>query len=240
MDFVKTPYLPKKRAVLAVGDVKIEGVRVITPFESERVHKSLKKHADLTFCYLGEGVAVCEKEAYDYYKEELSFSGITLLQGESLLDLHYPFDAAYNVAITGKKIFCRIASTDKVLLNTARELGYEIIDIKQGYAKCSVCPVGEFSAISADMSFVKKAENEGIEVLQITNNTISLPGFSNGFFGGSAFMADEHTLFVNGDLSLHPDCEKIKSFLKKREIEAKCLSEFPIYDFGSFIPIIEE
>ena len=237
--FVKTPYLPKGKITLYVGDIALPAAQCIRPFYDTRLPVSLSRHADLTFCYLGEDTAVCAKEAFSYYESAFSETGLKLIEGSSFLDMHYPKDSAYNVAIVGNKIFCKTKITDRVLLNTAEELGYKIVDINQGYAKCSVCPVNENAAISADPSFLKAAEKEGIDCLKVTNDTITLPGYDTGFFGGSAFMKDEKTLAVNGTLSLHPDEKRIKDFLSGSNISVLSLNSLAVADFGSLIAILE-
>lgn len=239
MNLLRTPYLPEKRVLLAVADLKREDMRIIEPYAAKKLPFGLIKHADLTFCYLGHGVAVCAPEAYEYYSEKLRETGVTLIRGEKSLDMHYPSDAAYNVAIVGQRIFCKVKITDRVLLNTAIKLGYKIIDMNQGYGKCSVCPVNSKSAISADMSFYKAATGEGLDVLLVTNSTIKLPGYKNGFFGGSVYMENENTLAFNGNAESHPDYDKILEFTETRGILIKQTDE-PISDFGSFIPLCEE
>ena len=44
---------------------------------------------------------------------------------------------------------------------------------------------------------------------------VLLPGFDHGFIGGSCFMADAHTLMVNGSMENHRDYEKIKKEVGK-------------------------
>lgn len=241
MNFVKTPYIPQGKTAIGIGDITHDGINIIKPFYLEKLPIALRYHADLSFCYLGEGVAVCAPESYEYYKKAFENTSLELIKGEKYLDMHYPLDASYNVAIVGNKMFCKKDITDRVLLNKAQECGYEIININQGYGKCSVCPVSQNSAISADMSFCKAAEKHGIEVLCTTNDTIMLPGYNNGFFGGCAYLYDKNTLFTKGDITTHPDYEKIALFLEKQKITVMCrkTKDF-LCDFGSFIPIWEE
>ena len=238
MQFIKIPYLPKGKVKVAVGDLKRDDINMVTPFDKLNLPLPLKKHGDLSFCYLGEGIAVCAKGSGEYYQNALE--GLIIKEGRTQIDMHYPYDAAYNIAIVGKKVFCKTDTTDKTLLDECEKMGYKIIHINQGYSKCSVCPVDEFCAISGDKSFYKAAQKEGIEVLLIRNTSILLPGYNEGFFGGSAFMESENTLCVNGDISLHPDKEKIESFLKEKNIKINQLKNTPIRDFGSLIPIWEE
>lgn len=239
MSFVKIPYLPQGRVIVGVGDIAIEGVKTIKPYTIASLSESMQHHADLSFCYLGDAVAVCAPEAFDYYSDALDFCGIKLIKGEKSLGSNYPYDAAYNVAIVGKGLYCKTAIADKVLLKTAESMGYRIHDIKQGYAKCSVCPVDEKSAISADMSFYKRATEDGVEVLLITNEGIRLDGFANGFFGGCSYMPEKGVLEVKGDITTLPQHEKIEKFLAERGISVG-KGNGEVIDFGSFIPIVEE
>ncbi len=239
MPFVKVPYLPQRRVQVAIGDVEFENMKVIKPFFIECVPPSMRYHADLSICYLGQGVAICAREAYDYYQGVLEPYGVKLICGKAEVGSNYPCDAAYNVAIVGDKIFCKEKITDRILLDTAKSMGYKIININQGYAKCSVCPIDENSAISADASFLKKAETEGLDVLKITNTSIVLEGFSEGFFGGCAFMAGDKQFLIKGDIKTLPDEKRITQFLQQRKIIIKN-GMGAVQDFGSFIPIIEE
>lgn len=239
MSFIEVPYLPKGTVKVAVGDIALDGVKVIKPYCIKALPSSMQYHADLSLCYLGRGIAVCAPEAYDYYTESLGFTKLKLIKGEAGVGSNYPYDAAYNVAIVGKRLYCKVKITDPVLLNTARAMGYEIININQGYAKCSVCPVDEKSAISADMSFGKAAVTGGLDVLLITNDNICLEGFENGFFGGCSYMAKKGELNVKGDFATLPHYEEIREFLKKRGISVGKGSG-SVKDFGSFIPLTEE
>lgn len=239
MDFLKIPYLPQKKTIVAVGDIDIPHIKVIKPYYAEILPESMRLHADLSFCYLGKGVAVCAPEAYDYYVNKLGGFSLKLKKGSSPLGRNHPFDAAYNVAIVGNKMFCRVNITDKVLLETAEQMGYKIVNMNQGYGKCSVCPVDEYSAISADMSFFKAAKKEGIDTLVITNHGIQLSGYDNGFFGGCAYMESKNVFSAKGDIRYLPCYDKITDFLTQRNIAVK-ISHGPVTDFGSFIPIIEE
>lgn len=239
MGFLKTPYLPEGKVRVAIGDIESNTIKIIKPYYAHALPCSMRLHADISFCYLGQGIAVCAPEAFEYYKNPLESTAIKLIKGNASLGGNYPHDAAYNVAIVGKTLYCKKDITDTVLLQTAQALGYKIININQGYAKCSVCPVDSSSAISADMSFYKAAVKEGCDVLLITNDNIKLEGYPNGFFGGCAFMEEKEVFSIKGDITTLPQGDIISQFLKKKNISIKN-SAGDVYDFGSLIPIIEE
>lgn len=240
MKVTKLPYLPEGRPIVAVGDIELFGVKIIKPYYHSELPDGLRKHGDLTFAYLGEGVAVCAPESYDYYAAHLQSYPIRLIKGSRKLKSTYPGDCAYNVATVGKRMFCRVDAADETLLDEAVKKGFKIINIKQGYAKCSVCPVNENAAVSADVSFYRTALDEGIDCLLVTNSAIGLKGYDTGFFGGTAFMYDKYALSANGDLTKHPDAERIKNFLKKYNAEIKIINKGKLTDFGSLSVIITE
>ncbi|MCD8048166.1 MAG: hypothetical protein LUG52_00915 [Clostridia bacterium] len=237
--FLEYPYLPEGDIAVAVANKGDKEMSIIEPFEVKILPRGLRRHADLTFCYLGLGEAVCAPESYEYYAEKTAALGLKLTKGEKTLGCHYPGDSAYNVATIGRKMFCRVDITDARLLRKAAELGYEIIKIKQGYAKCSVCPITPNAAISADVSFCRAAERAGADCLLITNEQVKLEGYDNGFFGGAAYMKNKTTLCAKGDLRRQPDYEKICAFLARYGIEAE-RGEGEIEDFGSLCGICEK
>ncbi len=238
MNILKIPHVLTGEAAVGVGDISLPGVKIIKPFYEKVLPPSLRLHGDLTFVYLGDGVAVCAPESYEYYKKALEGLPIELIKGGKSLGRTYPDDCAYNVATVGKRLFGKIKAADRVLIKKAEEMGFKIIDIKQGYAKCSVCPVTENAALSADPSFIRAAEREGVECLKVTNESIALKGFDTGFFGGTFFMAGKDVCSAKGDLRKHPDIGRIERFLERFGIRAENRTEGSLTDFGSLSVIL--
>ena len=211
---------------------------VIPPARLDVLPPSLQRHADLGICLADGRTAVCPPDSFDYYKEALSPYGFTIICGKNALSCNYPKDSAYNVCVAGKKCFLNKNVCDEVLYDILTSVGYEIIHIKQGYTKCSICPIDENSIITADAQIASIAKRCGMDVLEITNDSIVLPGYSNGFFGGSSGMGDKNSLLINGELSTHPDKDRILSFLQGKNIEVKELKKGNLTDIGSILPLI--
>ena len=151
---------------------------------------------------------------------------------------NYPSDSAYNVGIVGKKCFLNKSVCDEHLYEILISEGYEIINVKQGYTKCSICPVDENSFITGDKGIWAAGEKAGLDVLLISNDNICLEGYKNGFFGGSTGMGSKDELLINGDINTLPDCTRITKFLQKRSIRIKGIKEGEVTDIGSIIPLI--
>ena len=103
-----------------------------------------------------------------------------------------------------------------------------------------MCVVNANAVITADHGIANALRTHDVEVLEITPGAISLPGYDYGFIGGSSFLLSPDRLAFTGTLAHHPDFRKITDFLKDHHIEPVYLTEEPIFDIGTAIPIIEE
>ena len=72
----------------------------------------------------------------------------------------------------GKRIFCREKTVAPEVLDIAANCGYEIINVNQGYPACTVLPLGEHHALTADEGMYRAMENCGITVRKIENGGI--------------------------------------------------------------------
>ncbi|MDO4563207.1 MAG: hypothetical protein Q4C12_05170 [Clostridia bacterium] len=233
MKFIDTPYLPQNAVKVAISAVSVEGVKTIPPPKIVSLRGALCTHADLGFCPLGKNEAVCPPQTAQYYERALAQFGFKIICGEKSVGSNYPEDCAYNVAIIGRRALCRIDITDRRLLEELSVRGFEIINIAQGYAKCSVCPIDENFCISADKGAAGKVDS-----LLIENTGVCLQGFSNGFFGGCAGMIDKKTLFVTGDINTLASGKIILDTLIEKDIKVVC-AHGAVYDIGSIIPIVQ-
>ena len=238
MKYITTPYLPENKAVLFIADTFIDGAKVITPPSVDILTPSMRRHADLGIVIVSEKKAVCPPETFSYYSDALSPYGFEVIMGGTGIGSNYPQDCAYNVGIVGKKCFLTKGVCDEHLYDILISEGYEIIETKQGYAKCSICPIDENTFITGDAGIAKKGIENGFDVLLIENDAISLPPFENGFWGGCTGMGDRDEFLVNGDISLIPAGDKIKKFLDSKNIKIKKLKEGQVLDIGSIIPLM--
>ena len=240
MNNISTPYLPNGKVRLYIADCEIPGATVIPPLPIDNLPRSMRRHADLGIVIISAKKAVCPPETCTYYKNALLPYGFEIIEGKTSVGSHYPKDCAYNVGIVGKKCFLNKNVCDERLYEILISEGYEIVHVNQGYAKCSICPIDENTFITGDISIARAGENAHCSVLLITNDNISLPAFSNGFWGGCCGMGSFDELLVNGDIDLLPSAEKIREFLKNKNIKIKNLKEGEVVDIGSIIPLMTD
>lgn len=146
----------------------------------------------------------------------------------------YPQDIIYNAACTGRYFIHNLKFTAPALLTAARDLGMELIDVRQGYTKCSTVIVDGSSVITYDKAIAAPCSAAGLDVLLIRPGHIRLPGYDTGFIGGTSGRLGD-TVYFNGDLTSHPDCSAIISFIESKGLRLKWFREWPLTDIGSLI-----
>ena len=148
----------------------------------------------------------------------------------------YPDNVALNAAVVGKYVICKTDSLDDKVEEYCRERDYELINVRQGYAKCSCAAVSDNALITADMSIYRALRDTGIETLPIGQGSVRLEGAEYGFIGGaSGYNRAENTLYFCGNIDAHPDSEDIRAFCRNHGTDIICLSDGALTDIGGII-----
>ena len=180
-------------------------------------------HPDMYLCNLG----TCD--------ESPVFHGNT-----KILDSEYPGDVRYNACCTGRYFIHNLKYTAPELLQFCHLMvsgsgkALTAVDVSQGYARCSIVPVTETSIITYDQGITKACRKAGLEVLLIRPGHVLLPGYREGFIGGTCGRIGNQILF-NGDLSAHPDFNAIRTFIKEKGLSCVWFDSYPLTDIGSII-----
>lgn len=198
------------------------------------LYDAVNGHPDMVFCRVDENIFVCEPTLYDYYKA--MFPTLNIIKGETRITGTYPYDIAYNTARVGDYAICNMEYTDKKILEYLDKNNIKIINVKQGYSKCSICVVDDNSIITSDKGIAKKS-SEYLNVLLIKEGNIILPGVSSGFIGGCSGKLADDILAVCGNLKYHSDYNAISDFCNKCGVNIVSLSDEQLFDVGTIIPI---
>ena len=242
------PNLPEKPVCLAVidGRVSIEterafarlGVDIIRSFKHPGVQEAVSWHPDIFLHHAGGNMMVYAPDTHPSLLQTLAGHGFALVRGETALSSVYPADIAYNVARVGRFYFHNLKHTDPVLEGILRKQGIEAVNVKQGYTKCSVSVVDENSIITSDKGIALAAGKKGLDVLLLeAGQNITLPGFEYGFIGGSTGLLGKRVWAVCGDAGKLASYPLIHDFLNKKNIVIVSLSEMPVADVGSILPL---
>ena len=209
-------------------------INVISLPPYNRLDLPVSTHADMLLSVIDDNIFVYE----EYYQQNIDLflpveSKYKIITVKKQCKREYPDDIALNVLIIGKKIFCKIKNTADEILKYAKESGYEVINISQGYSACSTLVVDESTAITADKGVYNALLKANINVLLIANDNIKLEGYNQGLVGGIGGFF-ENTLYVFGEIKNLKDYTKIKSFLDERKIQVFEILAGDVCDFGGF------
>lgn len=189
-------------------------------------------HPDMIISLIG-GTAVIPAaygEENNGLCEFLSGAGYDVVLSSVARGEKYPSDIGLNCAIGNGFIICRAASADPTVLCIAEKLGYDVIDVKQGYAGCS-CIVCENAVITSDTGIYNSVIASGRESLLVPNSGIVLPGYNTGFIGGCGGFSSG-VLYFTGDINSVPAGGLIRGFAKRRGYDIVLLSTGKLTDFG--------
>lgn len=250
MKAVEKPNLPEMAETVLIGEIYTEllekpleklGINAVPVPGNGFVDPRLSGHGDLSVLHMGGKILwLAPHLRRSRFAERLNSMGFALDYPDILQSAAYPGDAQLNVCICGKYAICNKSIVPTEIVSNLTDSGFEILDCRQGYAKCSVCVVTEGAIITADRGVEAAARKAGLDVLLIEPGYIALDGFDCGFIGGSSFRISRSKLAFTGSLDVHPSKKDILHFLKAHEVEAVYLTKRPIFDIGSGIPIIEK
>lgn len=208
------------------------GYEAVPTMPVKALYEEVRGHADMQL-HIVNGKAVCAPEVYEYYKERLS---IPVICGSVPIGGKYPYDIAYNTCSIGNFAICMSSHTAPEILAEHRAAEHEIIDAKQGYAKCSICVVNGTSAITADNGMYMLLTKHGLNVLKIDSGDIELYDM-DGFIGGASGLLEDGILAFNGDIHTHRSGGSIIEFCRNAGVKPVCLNTCRLADIGTIIRI---
>lgn len=250
-DFVLHANLPKRAEHVIIGakyarlleePLKLRGITPLFVPDNPNVDERLSGHADLSVFHAGgEEIWLAPYLRESAFAARLAALGARVHIADIAQSAAYTHDAQMNIAaVGGAFIYNPKASYTPVVEHLANVRGMRGAPVRQGYAKCSVLIVDEQSLITSDAGIARAARAAGLNVLEITSGYVTLDGFAHGFLGGAGFKLSADTLAFTGTLDHHPDKSRILAFLAARGMTAVYLTELPVFDIGSAIPITEQ
>lgn len=242
--FVEKPNLPdgnvshvllgEKYAGRLSAPLEQLGVRVVPLGAGEGLDERVAHHADMCAHHLGENRWIVLNSSRKWLAK---VKNVEIIEPNVTLTAEYPSDVALNVLRLGRYAFGRADSVCSTLSEHLSGRGIEFVDVQQGYAKCSVCVVGEFAAITADTGLAAALDRCGVDVLLVSPGGVALDGYDTGFIGGATGLIAPDVLAFTGRLDSHPDSGRIKAFLARHGVRPLELTEDVLSDVGSVLPL---
>lgn len=214
-----------------VEGLKKEGFELIFSESLEILPEFERNHADMQCLRINETFFVL-KECVSL-RNRLSEEGLDVRIATDSIGGKYPENVLLNAVYYNNRLYCKESSVDKTVKEYCLENGIEIVNVNQGYAKCSVAVLND-GFITADRGIFEAMSGRGERGLRISPGNIDLDGVDYGFIGGCCFENNGRVYF-SGDISKHPDYKRIKEFLRGKEIVA--LTDKKLYDIGGFVAV---
>ncbi|MCH5296479.1 MAG: hypothetical protein J1E85_02295 [Ruminococcus sp.] len=147
----------------------------------------------------------------------------------------YPENVLLNCLYLDNILYGKSSAISSEVKEYCNENNIKIVNVNQGYTRCSTLIVNEKAAITADISIAKALKNNGVEVMKISEGHIILEGFNYGFIGGASGKIDNRIVFF-GNVKNHPDFNKIETFIKNhgKDIQILC-PQMPLTDIGGIV-----
>lgn len=209
------------------------GIECIHPEKDNSLYDEVSLHADMLCCVIN-GHCCIVAPGQEKLKAELEKNSFEVLFSAPLKE-KYPGDILLNVALSDKYAVGNFKYTDKLLLEKIQQK--TLINVNQGYAKCSVCFINENAVITEDESIAEALAENNVDVLLISKGDIYLSEKHYGFFGGSTGKISKDKLAVTGSLSYHKDGKKIRAFAEKYGVEIIELTKGKIKDVGGIVAV---
>lgn len=218
-------------------DLEIENLKKLnlTPIKipkSDKLYKAIDGHSDIQLSIVDKKV-ILHKDIPKSFLEELNFYGVDYIVSDNSLDSTYPKDIFLNALITEDFIMHNLKFTDKNILNNFK--GKKLIDVKQGYTRCSCLPINKNNFITTDKGIHNSLLKEGYNSLLLPPGDIELKPFEYGFIGGVGGMLNRNTLLLFGDLNSYKYKDLVLNFLKPLNIKIVSLKSGKLTDRGSLL-----
>lgn len=193
-------------------------------------------HPDMLLFFAPDGI-FCTESYVRVAKEVLArisgLTGLPILPVPEEYGPAYPKDILFNSALVGTVLYCNATHTAKRI---TEHPGFRVVPVRQGYAKCSVIPVGSDALMTGDPSIAAAAEAVGQAVLRLPVGGIRLSGYPFGFWGGSASFAPfggVHTIYFCGNYRRQAGADQIEAFCRARGFDCVSLTEEVLTDYGT-------
>ena len=165
------------------------------------------------------------------FKEQLKENNVNYIESTNTLGSKYPENIFLN-ALNSKDYFIHnLKYSDSAFKKYITDK--KIINVKQGYTKCSILPLRENVLITNDPGIHKTLSSDDFDVLLLPYGDIILEGFEYGFIGGVGGMISQDKLALFGDLNHYSYGKEVLKFLNEHNITPIYLKNGKLTDRGS-------
>ena len=207
------------------------GMEVIKSPPCNNLYSAICGHPDIAAHFLDQKNIVLHKNVDKNFLQLLQKKELNIFFSQKMLKKNYPDNIFLNAVNLNNFFIHNLTHTDKFLLDSVKEK--KLINVKQGYTKCSTAIVSDRALITSDKGIATALENENMDVLLLPPGDILLPGLNYGFIGGTCGLISNTKLAFYGNLKYYLYGKEVINFLKKHDVEPVYLRDGKLIDRGS-------
>lgn len=215
--------------------LKTLGYDVLSCPPSRNLYEAINGHPDILLHIMSNKDILVHKDMEIDFINKLKAYNKNVFFSKNSLESRYPKDIMLNAVNIDNFFIHNLKFTDETLRNHVKNK--KLINVKQGYTKCSTALISDSAIITSDTSIAKAMYNEGFDVLLIPPGDIILPGLNYGFIGGCCGLLEKNILAFYGDLNFYAYGYEIINFLKKHKVEPVFLRNGKLVDRGSLFSL---
>ena len=216
-----------------INSLKKNNFDVIKIPRDNNLYKAIDGHTDIQLNILDTNTIIVNKNIDLTFKELWKRKNINFIESFSTLSSKYPNNISLNAYITDNYLIHNLKFTDKKILDYCKNK--KIINVKQGYTKCSILPLREKAIITNDNGIYNTLKSEGFDILLLPFGDIELSGLNYGFIGGVGGMISSDCMAFFGSLDNYTYGQEVKNFLYKYDIKPIYLNNTKLIDRGSLL-----
>ena len=244
MKYIEKPNLPQGKVTLAaisyeageaIKKLNSLGIKTLKISSNPNLPIPVNSHADLQLLHTGfEQIFSLEHLFSGENAKKFKCTTIKQKAGNK-----YPEDVRLNCTIIDNILICNEKTVAPEILEFAYVSEFRIVNVNQGYSRCSICIINENAIITDDKSIYTAAGNFLNDVEFVSKGSIGLDGYNYGFIGGCCGKIDKNTIAFNGRIESHADYKIIIDALNRNNVGFVELTDKPLYDIGGIIPLCE-
>ena len=216
-------------------NLKNLGYEILICPPSELLYDAVCGHPDMLLHIIDAKTIMVHKDMDKNFVDKLKTLGFNVVFSKNSLKDTYPEDIILNSVSFYNSFIHNIKYTDDNLLNYMGDK--KLLNVKQGYTKCSTAIVSRNSVMTSDKTIAKTLSKENIDVLLLPPGDIILPGLNYGFIGGCCGLLDKNSMAFYGDLNYYSYGEIVLEFLNKHDVNPIFLRKGKLIDRGSLFII---
>ena len=210
-------------------------LRIIKCPKNNNVYEAISGHPDIQLHLVDKKTVVVHKNMEIDFIKELESYGYYVICTENVLNEKYPKDIILNALTIDNYFIHNLIYTDPILLALIKRRKLHLLNVNQGYTKCSSAIINSKAVITSDKGIANILIENAFDVLLLPPGDIELPGLNYGFIGGTCGLISNSKIAFYGNLEKYLYEYQVKDFLYKHEVEAVYLSKGKLVDRGSIL-----